>query len=142
MSNLPVVVHTTEFHADYKTDTIIQDSLRHSLGSDVTIITVAHRLQTIMDADKIVRLAHVHQLFFLTFELLKMVLEAGRIVSQLTTLYVRELTDNSCARSNLTVRRSFYKTNMENYALWLTSRSIRTTCMQWLKGRIHDFSSG
>lgn len=38
---------------DYKTDTIIQQSLRNELGKDVTIITVAHRLQTIMDADKI-----------------------------------------------------------------------------------------
>ncbi|KAK0480768.1 hypothetical protein IW261DRAFT_1474488 [Armillaria novae-zelandiae] len=47
---------------DYKTDSIIQSSLRHELGSDMTLITVAHRLQTIMDADKI------------------MVLEAGRIV--------------------------------------------------------------
>ncbi|KAK0192579.1 hypothetical protein F5146DRAFT_1040547 [Armillaria mellea] len=47
---------------DYKTDSIIQSSLRHELGSDMTLITVAHRLQTIMDADKI------------------MVLEAGDIV--------------------------------------------------------------
>ncbi|PBK89786.1 P-loop containing nucleoside triphosphate hydrolase protein [Armillaria gallica] len=47
---------------DYKTDSIIQSSLRHELGSDMTLITVAHRLQTIMDADKI------------------MVLEAGHIV--------------------------------------------------------------
>ena len=39
---------------DYKTDSIIQTTLRHQMGSDVTIITVAHRLQTIMDADKIV----------------------------------------------------------------------------------------
>ena len=39
---------------DYKTDSIIQTTLRHRMGSDVTIITVAHRLQTIMDADKIV----------------------------------------------------------------------------------------
>lgn len=39
---------------DYKTDTIIQTSLRNELGGDVTLITVAHRLQTIMDADKIV----------------------------------------------------------------------------------------
>ncbi|KAF8157929.1 multidrug resistance-associated ABC transporter [Crassisporium funariophilum] len=47
---------------DYKTDTVIQTTLRNQLGSDVTIITVAHRLQTIMDADKI------------------MVLDDGRIV--------------------------------------------------------------
>ena len=39
---------------DYATDTIIQNSLRHELNSDVTLITVAHRLQTIMDSDKIV----------------------------------------------------------------------------------------
>ncbi|CAA7262822.1 unnamed protein product [Cyclocybe aegerita] len=38
---------------DYKTDAVIQATLRHQLSSDVTVITVAHRLQTIMDADKI-----------------------------------------------------------------------------------------
>ncbi|KAF5338427.1 hypothetical protein D9758_012247 [Tetrapyrgos nigripes] len=38
---------------DYKTDSIIQSSLRNELKGDVTLITVAHRLQTIMDADKI-----------------------------------------------------------------------------------------
>ncbi|KAJ7704723.1 hypothetical protein B0H14DRAFT_3903574 [Mycena olivaceomarginata] len=47
---------------DYKTDSIIQNSLRQELRGDVSLITVAHRLQTIMDADKI------------------MVLDAGRIV--------------------------------------------------------------
>ncbi|KAF7976801.1 hypothetical protein HWV62_5658 [Athelia sp. TMB] len=46
---------------DYRTDSVIQTSLRKELGSDVTVITVAHRLQTIMDADRI------------------MVLDAGRI---------------------------------------------------------------
>ncbi|KAI0291829.1 hypothetical protein BC826DRAFT_1105763 [Russula brevipes] len=39
---------------DYKTDTIIQTSLRNELKGDVTLITVAHRLQTIIDADKVV----------------------------------------------------------------------------------------
>ncbi|KAJ3799615.1 hypothetical protein GGU11DRAFT_858145 [Lentinula aff. detonsa] len=38
---------------DYKTDSVIQASLRHELSEDVTLITVAHRLQTIMDSDKI-----------------------------------------------------------------------------------------
>jgi len=47
---------------DYKTDAVIQSSIRHELKRDVTLIIVAHRLQTIMDADKI------------------MVLDAGRIV--------------------------------------------------------------
>ena len=39
---------------DYETDEIIQKSLREELGKDVTLLTIAHRLQTIMDADKIV----------------------------------------------------------------------------------------
>ncbi|PIL29209.1 ATP-binding cassette transporter [Ganoderma sinense ZZ0214-1] len=47
---------------DYETDAIIQRSLREELGRDVTVLTVAHRLQSIMDADKI------------------LVLDAGRIV--------------------------------------------------------------
>jgi len=39
---------------DYQTDAVIQQSLRTELGDDVTLIAIAHRLQTIMDADKIV----------------------------------------------------------------------------------------
>ncbi|KAJ7784670.1 multidrug resistance-associated ABC transporter [Mycena metata] len=46
---------------DYRTDAIIQSTLRNEL-SGVTLITVAHRLQTIMDYDRV------------------MVLETGRIV--------------------------------------------------------------
>jgi hypothetical protein len=44
-------------YLDHKTDTAIQTSLQHELGRDTTVITIAHRLQTIMDADKIVSLA-------------------------------------------------------------------------------------
>ncbi|KIK58410.1 hypothetical protein GYMLUDRAFT_246115 [Collybiopsis luxurians FD-317 M1] len=47
--------------ADYKTDSIIQTSLRNEL-TGATVITIAHRLQTILDSDRI------------------MVLEAGNIV--------------------------------------------------------------
>lgn len=41
---------------DYETDKVIQESLRTELPKDVTLLTVAHRLQSIMDADRIVRL--------------------------------------------------------------------------------------
>ncbi|TDL20537.1 P-loop containing nucleoside triphosphate hydrolase protein [Rickenella mellea] len=47
---------------DYETDTAIQTSLRTELSKDTTVITIAHRLQTIMDSDKI------------------MVLEGGRLM--------------------------------------------------------------
>ncbi|KAJ6500769.1 P-loop containing nucleoside triphosphate hydrolase protein [Mycena sanguinolenta] len=40
---------------DYETDKIIQESLRTELGDDVTLLTVAHRLQSIMDADRILK---------------------------------------------------------------------------------------
>ena len=39
---------------DPKTDAVIQTSLREELGKDVTVLVVAHRLQTVMDADRIV----------------------------------------------------------------------------------------
>ncbi|KAI0691343.1 hypothetical protein BC835DRAFT_1360883 [Cytidiella melzeri] len=47
---------------DYETDSVIQASLRQQIGKDVTVLTVAHRLQSVMDADAI------------------MVLDAGSIV--------------------------------------------------------------
>ncbi|KAH9851387.1 multidrug resistance-associated ABC transporter [Lenzites betulinus] len=60
---------------DYATDAIIQNSLREELGRDVTVLTVAHRLQSIMDADKI------------------MVLDAGRIVEYDTPRKLLDKTD-------------------------------------------------
>ena len=40
---------------DYATDIAIQKTLRTEFSRDTTIITIAHRLQTIIDYDKIVR---------------------------------------------------------------------------------------
>ncbi|KAG5650158.1 hypothetical protein H0H81_000505, partial [Sphagnurus paluster] len=40
-------------NADYATDAAIQASLRTRLAGDVTVLTVAHRLQTVMDADRV-----------------------------------------------------------------------------------------
>ncbi|KAL0569937.1 hypothetical protein V5O48_012021, partial [Marasmius crinis-equi] len=41
---------------DYRTDSVIQTSLRREIPPDVTLITIAHRLQTVIDADKILLL--------------------------------------------------------------------------------------
>ncbi|KAJ3815366.1 P-loop containing nucleoside triphosphate hydrolase protein [Lentinula aff. lateritia] len=79
---------------DYKTDTIIQESLRNEYkarGGDATIITIAHRLQTVMDASRI------------------MVLDAGRIVEfdspkallQRSTGHFRSMVDNANDRLTL-----------------------------------------
>ncbi|KAF5370319.1 hypothetical protein D9758_006918 [Tetrapyrgos nigripes] len=56
------IVRQTTSAIDYKTDNIIQHTLRTEFKGDTTMITIAHRLQTIMDADRI------------------MVLDAGNIV--------------------------------------------------------------
>ncbi|KZV98610.1 P-loop containing nucleoside triphosphate hydrolase protein [Exidia glandulosa HHB12029] len=59
---------------DYATDTAIQQSIRHELEG-VTVICVAHRLRTVMDADKI------------------MVLDAGRLVEFDTPIALLAKTD-------------------------------------------------
>ncbi|KAF6764274.1 multidrug resistance-associated ABC transporter [Ephemerocybe angulata] len=46
--------------ANHETDNIIQHTLRGELGSDVTVMTIAHRLQTIIDADRIMVLDAGH----------------------------------------------------------------------------------
>ncbi|KAJ3557435.1 hypothetical protein NM688_g1474 [Phlebia brevispora] len=76
---------------DNETDLIIQQSLRKEVAKDVTLLTVAHRLRTIMDYDKII------------------VLDAGHIVefgepSKLLTNeggYFRSLVDASNEREDL-----------------------------------------
>ncbi|EKM58631.1 uncharacterized protein PHACADRAFT_90147 [Phanerochaete carnosa HHB-10118-sp] len=49
---------------DYDTDVVIQESLRKGVAKDVTLLTIAHRLQTIMDSDKIMVLDAGHVVEF------------------------------------------------------------------------------
>ncbi|KAF7333297.1 Multidrug resistance-associated ABC transporter protein [Mycena sanguinolenta] len=76
---------------DYETDSIIQNSLRQELPGGVSLLTVAHRLQTIMDADRIMVLDAGNMVEFDSpKELLK--LENGRL---------RAMVDNSSDRKGL-----------------------------------------
>lgn len=59
---------------------MIQDSLRTKLGKDVTLLTVAHRLQSIMDADRIVCSFLCPSSRSSTNYSAQMVLDAGKIV--------------------------------------------------------------
>lgn len=51
------IILATAF-VDHDTDAIIQRMVRTELGPDTTVITIAHRLQTIMDYDRIVSRTH------------------------------------------------------------------------------------
>jgi len=117
---------------DYKTDTIIQSTLRSQLGDDVTVITIAHRLQTIMDADKIVR-----------FLLSQSVIASLRVCIRwsLTTdvLYVTYPHPDSCPiftfsyRSSSIVPRSFSRTNKgccERWLMGVVTRRLFTSSLE------------
>ncbi|KAJ6504113.1 hypothetical protein C8R47DRAFT_968489, partial [Mycena vitilis] len=43
------------YYSDYAKDAVIQAALRGELSKDVSCITVAHRLHSVMLADKVVR---------------------------------------------------------------------------------------
>src|ERR1700761_6072229 len=63
-----VIYHNLTYQGiDHETDTIIQASIRKEL-KDVTLIIIAHRLQTIMDADRIVSPIHYYRGRSLTFD--------------------------------------------------------------------------
>lgn len=49
------LAHGAHVFSDYDTDVAIQKTLRTEFSHDTTILTIAHRLQTIIDYDKIVR---------------------------------------------------------------------------------------
>lgn len=65
---------------------MIQRSLREAISKDVTVLTIAHRLQTIMDADKIVSVLLLTCFCFSSLTIYRpwhsqLVLDSGRIVS-------------------------------------------------------------
>jgi hypothetical protein len=94
---------------DFHTDSIIQSSLRAELGGDVTLLIVAHRLQTIMDSDKIVSLLCSLPVTMSPYVACQMVLDAGRIVEfdkpsmllQKDDGYLKALVDESGDRDTL-----------------------------------------
>jgi ABC-type multidrug transport system fused ATPase/permease subunit len=65
---------------DYETDAVIQASLRTELKNDVTVLTVAHRLQTVMDSDKIVSVIPNISVHIRLSPFLQMVLDAGKLI--------------------------------------------------------------
>ncbi|KAF9560868.1 P-loop containing nucleoside triphosphate hydrolase protein [Agrocybe pediades] len=51
-----VILDEATSAVDDETDTIIQSNLRKTLGHEITVIIIAHRLQTILDANRIMTL--------------------------------------------------------------------------------------
>jgi ABC-type multidrug transport system fused ATPase/permease subunit len=94
---------------DYQTDAVIQASLRTELKRDVTVITVAHRLQTVMDSDKIVSASDAQRSTWALIMLLQMVLDAGKLVEfdspkvllQKEDSFFRSLVDESADKEAL-----------------------------------------
>ncbi|ESK98181.1 atp-binding cassette transporter [Moniliophthora roreri MCA 2997] len=43
---------------DHRTDAFIQDIFRRELSGDATVITIAHRLEMIMDADRVTQVEY------------------------------------------------------------------------------------
>lgn len=52
------LTHVAQAAVDVETDAMLQATLRSNMFHDRTIITIAHRINTILDSDRIVVLDH------------------------------------------------------------------------------------
>ncbi|KIK00806.1 hypothetical protein K443DRAFT_122663 [Laccaria amethystina LaAM-08-1] len=98
-----LIVDEATSSIDHKTDTVIQTTLRNELASDVTVLTISHRLQTIMDADKIV------------------VLDNGRIVFKHSTHQNSVQAEFEAPNELLKKEGSLFLTKAETKPLFVTS---------------------
>jgi ABC-type iron transport system FetAB ATPase subunit len=127
-------------YVDYNTDSVIQESLRKELGKDVTVITIAHRLRTIMDADKIVCAVLCYCLRwaeYLPFD--QLVLDAGRVVSFSSSKVLEHRSDFYFAlRLNSIAPGYCSKTQMAFSAAWWITLATGTLYTLWLGHRSND----
>ena len=66
---LSLITSTLTSPVDLGTDAIIQTTLKEQLASDVSVLVVAHRLHSVMDADRIVSDHHsIFDLFAFSHE--------------------------------------------------------------------------
>jgi hypothetical protein len=119
---------------DHKTDNAIQLSLRHKIDRDTTVITVAHRLQTIMDVDKIVSNSVMSPIPPLTLSF-KMVLDAGRIVND--TDHGISQTTNIIFRSNTILHLLFSKLKMDICGHSSKNQVKNNVCMRWQRWSVY-----
>ena len=144
-----VLVLTSTRLADYKTDAVIQRTLRTQLSKDVTVITIAHRLQTIMDSDKIVSCILLSQLFSILIVLRRWywttdgswVESISQCASQLTDICHRPSSENrrSCWKMKMgycdrlsmkaKTRRSFTNSRECNSSCCISPQTLLWTCI-------------
>ena len=99
------------------------------MSSDVTIITVAHRLQTVMDADKIVSSMYS----YLRFLVLSMHVDGTwwRSDRELSSKWNTLPSPTATFRLNLTVLRLFSKRRIVFWSHWWATVVIRMRYTQW-----------